>query len=123
MQTKAKMEAWLSEIGLLSTPRHELVVKLRLQILALDPGVTQEIKYGGLLFTCGRPFCGIFSYSQHVSLEFGDGSALIDKHHILEGRGQQRRHIKLRSQDDLAAKQVAYFLAQALQIAQSAALP
>ena len=52
-----------------------------------------------------KPFCGIFSYAKHVSLEFGAGASLPDKLKVLEGEGKLRRHIKLSSAQDIAEKQ------------------
>ena len=105
----------LDDIRLVDPNKYELVQSLRRMILALAPGVTEEVKYGGILFSVEQPFCGVFSYAKHVSLEFGEGASLPDKHNVLEGAGRLRRHIKLGAYQDIADKQVADYLNLALQ--------
>jgi hypothetical protein len=51
----------LEDIRLLDQARFELVQPLREIILGLAPSVSEEVKYGGILFSAGQPFCGIFS--------------------------------------------------------------
>lgn len=103
----------LEDIRRLSEERFALVQALRQLVLDLDPGVTEEVKYGGLLFSSAKPFCGVFAYTKHVSLEFGDGASLPDVHKVLEGGGKLRRHIKLLGVQDLSAKHVPQYLALA----------
>ncbi|MBU1426658.1 MAG: DUF1801 domain-containing protein [Gammaproteobacteria bacterium] len=99
----------LEDIRLLSEDRFKLVQSLRKLILGLE-GISEEVKYGGILFAEGKPFCGIFSYANHVSLEFGAGAALPDKHKVLEGEGKLRRHIKLTAIRDIESKHVREYL-------------
>lgn len=99
----------LEDIRLLSEERYKLVLSLRKLILGLE-GISEEVKYGGILFAADKPFCGIFSYAKHVSLEFGAGAALPDKHKVLEGDGKLRRHIKLASIQDVESKHVRDYL-------------
>ena len=108
----------LEDIRLLDQTRFEIVQSLRAMILGLAPSITEEVKYGGILFSDGKPFCGVFSYSRHVSLEFGAGASLTDPHSVLEGAGKLRRHIKLESVQDIDGKHVRAYLA----IAHEAAL-
>jgi hypothetical protein len=62
---------------------------LREDVLGLDDSISEELQYGGILFAVGnKAFCGIFSYSRHVSLEFGEGALLPDKYKVLEGEGK-----------------------------------
>jgi hypothetical protein len=104
----------LEDIRLLDQGRFELVQALRALILGLSPSVTEEVKYGGFLFSAGKSFCGVFSYAKHVSVEFSAGAALPDKFKVLEGEGKFRRHIKLAGLDEVAAKHVSEYLALAL---------
>lgn len=112
--TDHRVSQLLDDIRLLDEQRHQLVLALRQAVLDLDPAITEEVKYGGVLFSAAKPFCGIFSYSKHVSLEFGDGAALPDPHGVLEGEGKLRRHIKLFSVQDISKKQVREYLGLAL---------
>lgn len=104
----------LEDIRLLDPERFQLVQALREIILGLDSTITEEVKYGGLLFSAEKPFCGIFSYTKHVSLEFGAGASLPDKFKVLEGEGKLRRHIKISSAQDISGKYVNEYLALAL---------
>jgi hypothetical protein len=105
----------LEDIRALDEDRHALVQALRKHILDLGPSVSEEVKYGGLLFSAGTPFCGVFAYAKHVSLEFGAGASLPDPHQVLEGAGKLRRHIKLTTLRDISDKRVQAYLALALQ--------
>jgi hypothetical protein len=114
MMPTDRVSQFLQDLRLLDPDRHELVQTLRAMVLGLSPAVTEEIKYGGILFSAGQPFCGVFSYAKPVSLEFGAGAALPDEYRVLEGAGKLRRHIKMSCSSDIAAKHVAEYLALAL---------
>ena len=103
--------------------RHDLVTRIRNLVLGVDDRITEEIKYGGILFSAGAPFCGLFSYARHVSLEFSRGAELDDPHGVLEGDGKKRRHIKLVGQPDLFQKNLRDYVSQAFQRCQPAARP
>lgn len=109
----------LEDIRLLSEDRFKLVQSLRKLVLGLE-GISEEVKYGGILFAEGKPFCGIFSYAKHVSLEFSEGASLPDKHKVLEGDGKLRRHIKLFSIQDIESKHVRDYLVLARKAAAKA---
>lgn len=118
--TTDRVATLLEDIRLVDEQRFRLVQALREAVLGLDPCVSEQVKYGGLLFSAGQPFCGVFSYARHVSLEFGDGAALPDKHQVLEGQGKLRRHIKLATMQDLSARHVQEYLGLAFQAAKKA---
>lgn len=109
----------LADISLLDPGRCALVQALREIILGLDACITEEVKYGGFLFSVGKPFCGVFCYAKHVSLEFSEGATLADHFNVLAGDGKWRRHIKLSSTADIAGKHVRDYLALALKLAKS----
>ncbi|MDD2988233.1 MAG: DUF1801 domain-containing protein [Zoogloea sp.] len=100
----------LDDIRHLDAGHFELVQALRETILGLDPSISEEVKYGGFLFSSGKPFCGVFSYAKHVSLEFGEGASLPDAFQVLEGADKFRRHIKLLSVEDIRSKHVRDYL-------------
>lgn len=108
----------LEDIRSLSDDRYQLVQTVRKLALGLDASISEEVKYGGILFAAGKPFCGIFSYSNHVSLEFSEGASLLDKYKVLEGNGKLRRHIKLTTLQDVEGKHVQQYLV----LAQKAAI-
>jgi hypothetical protein len=57
---------------------------------------------------------GVYAYKDHVPVEFSNDATFSDAANQLEGKGILRRHLKLHSLPDIAAKDVAGFLAQAL---------
>ncbi|RZJ11828.1 MAG: DUF1801 domain-containing protein [Acidovorax sp.] len=116
----ARVKKLLEDLRALDASRYALVLAVRDKVLGLDPSVTEEVKYGGLLFSAGKAFCGVFAYTKHVSLEFGDGAALPDPHGVLEGNGKLRRHIKLVVLEDLQTRHVPDYLKVAYQHATKA---
>lgn len=116
MATKT-VQALLEDIRLLGDEQHALVESVRALVGKTVPSVSEEVKYGGILFTSGVQFCGVFAYKQHVSVEFGSGAKIPDTLGYLEGSGKGRRHIKLRSATDIKAKSLANYLLLALKAA------
>jgi hypothetical protein len=108
--TNDRISKLLEDIRLLDPERFEFVQALRKIIRGLDSSISEEVKYGGFLFSAEKPFCGIFSYAKHVSLEFSEGASLPDKFKVLEGEGKFRRHIKLASAQDITGKHVREYL-------------
>jgi len=104
----------LEDIRFLDQARFELVLSLREIILGMTPSITEEVKYGGILFSAEKPFCGVFSYAKHVSLEFSAGASFPDEFKVLEGEGKFRRHIKLSSLQDISEKHIREYLLLAL---------
>jgi len=96
----------------------EIIERLKAAILTVEPGAAFVEKYGGLVVesVAGQPksqFCGIFAYTDHVSLEFTHGAQLNDPDRILEGSGKHRRHIKINRLSDIQEKRCEAFLSQA----------
>lgn len=84
----------------------------------LAPDAHYVTKYGGEVFSPypgdDRSFVGgIFVYQNHMSLEFSSGASFDDPKGQLEGRGKMRRHLKLRSLEDVETKNARSFLRQA----------
>ncbi|WP_028455853.1 DUF1801 domain-containing protein [Chitinilyticum litopenaei] len=109
------VQTLLEDLRLVSEERYVLVQAVRDLVRATLPDISEEVKYGGILFaSSGQPFGGVFAYSQHVSVEFGAGALIDDQFGLLEGSGKGRRHLKLRGIDDIAAKKLAAYLPLAL---------
>lgn len=104
----------LADIAQVQAAHHEIMQSVRKSILKLGSDVREEVKYGGILFSCAQPFCGLFAYTQHVTLELGEGAHLPDDFQVLEGKGKHRRHIKLLSPADIESKHVEHYLALAV---------
>ena len=78
-------------------------------------------KYGGEVLAhdpdSDKKFVGgIYVYKDHVSLEFSQGASFDDPDARLEGKGKNRRHLKLMTVEDVMGKGAEEFLKQALGI-------
>ena len=111
------VQTLLEDIRLVSETNHETVEAVRSLVKKTCKPCVEEVKYGGILFTCGVQFCGVFAYKEHVSVEFGHGASIRDELGHLEGAGKGRRHLKLRSVQDIQGKKVALYLPLALKAA------
>lgn len=114
------VEQFLNDLQLADPERYEWVRLIRQAIYALAPDVSERVMYGGLMFSAPTPFCGVFAYSEHVSLEFVNGCELDDPHGVLEGKGKLRRHIKIRAAAEIAAKHLSEYLEQAYALSRRA---
>lgn len=103
---------WLKELKAHSKEKYEIVSALR-DLILKDKPTTEEIKYGGLLYSNDKPYTGIFVYTNHVTLEFSDGASLKDPKQMLQGTGKYRRNIKFTSVEDIDQKAVRTLLKQA----------
>lgn len=111
------VQALLHDLRLGSPQWLALVEALRERVLSTCPTASETVKYGGILFSQAQPFCGIYTYREHVTLEFSQGYRLHDPQRWLEGGGKLRRHRKVRTLDEAQDPRLADFLAQAWQLA------
>ncbi len=116
MATKS-VQSLVEDIRLVSEKNYEIVEAVRAMVKKTMKGTTEEVKYGGILFSSGVQFCGVFAYKEHVSVEFGSGAKIKDDLGHLEGSGKGRRHLKFTSLADIKSK----MLAQYIPLAQRAA--
>lgn len=110
----AKVERFLQDLQLTHADLRDVVEAVRATVRAVAPDATEKMMYGGILFSAPRQFCGVFAYSAHVSVEFGQGAEMKDTHGMLEGSGRFRRHIKLQNTNEISSKQLKDYIAQAL---------
>lgn len=112
-------------------PYDREIQKLALQLRALvleemapcheniyDAYSAVAIGYG----TSDRLRDGIFHiavYSQHVNLGFNDGATLDDPRGILQGKGNQIRHITIKTTDELERPEIRAYVRRALKKALS----
>ena len=89
---------------------YEIANSVHTKIGQLADTVSEEAKYGGILFAAPEPFCGIFVYKQHVTMEFGHGAEMADPHSLLEGKGKRHRHLKLHTLEDVENKHLVDYL-------------
>lgn len=114
------VERLVEDIRLADITLYEVVQDVRRTVKRVKPSATEIVKYGGIMFQLDEPFCGVYVYHEHVSVEFGQGHRLDDAHGVLEGSGKYRRHIKLKSPDDVAGRHVADYVKQSLAFAKEA---
>lgn len=108
--TTDRIDRLLEDIRYQSNAHYDMVQQVRTLAMATGEDVTEEVKYGGLLFSVQTHFAGVFAYARHISVELSEGATLPDPHRVLEGGGKHRRHIKLHTMDDIEEKQVADYL-------------
>lgn len=110
----SKVQRFLQDLQLTHPDLHAVVQAVRATVREVAPAASEKMMYGGILFSAPAQFCGVFAYSAHVTMEFGQGAELDDPHRVLEGKGKFRRHIKLQSITDIASKHLKDYVAQAL---------
>jgi hypothetical protein len=114
------VESLVEDIRLLSELNYEIVEAVRTLVKKTFKSTSEEVKYGGILFSSGVQFCGVFAYREHVSVEFGSGAKIEDEIGLLEGSGKGRRHLKLMTVADLKGKELAEYLSLAHRAASGA---
>ena len=105
-----KVERLLRDLQFTHPDQYELVQAVRRTIYSAVPSASERVMYGGFMFSDTAPFCGVFAYAKHVSVEFGRGCDLEDAHGVLEGSGKLRRHIKLSALTDITTKFLASYV-------------
>jgi hypothetical protein len=119
MATKS-VQSLVEDIRLLSETNYEIVEAVRTLVKKTFEPISEEVKYGGILFSSGVQFCGVFAYKEHVSVEFGNGAKIKDDIGHLEGSGKGRRHLKFKSVAELKDKRLAEYLSLAHRAASGA---
>jgi hypothetical protein len=113
------VEDLLQDIRLLGEEQFQIVEAVRSLVARAISPLTEEVKYGGIMFSSGVSFCGVFAYKGHVSVEFGSGARIRDEHGFLEGGGKGRRHVKLERVEDVTVKKLEEYLPLALRASRS----
>jgi len=116
MSTKSldtKVQIFLNDLERAKSEQFTIARELRAMVFEHYPDVAERMMYGGIMFSLGEDFGGVFAYKQHISFEFSKGYQMQDPEKRLEGKGKLRRHLKIRSLTDIEAKKLAFFVAQA----------
>jgi Domain of unknown function (DU1801) len=116
--TKKSVQTLLEDIRLVSEQNYVIVEAVRALVQETFATSTEEVKYGGILFTAGVQFGGVFAYTAHVTVEFGSGALISDTFGFLEGAGKGRRHVKLRAFSDIKGKKLGEYLLLAVRAAE-----
>ena len=110
-----RVNAFLDDLQATSPEKLDCFVAVQAVFHRTSDELVEGIKYGGLVFyRQGELIAGIFPYKQHLSVEFSNGVRFTDSDGLLEGKGKYRRHLKIRSKQDIDTKQVAEFAAQSV---------
>ena len=116
--TNKSVQALLEDIRLVSEQSYQLVEAVRALVKNTFESTSEEVKYGGILFTSGFQFGGVFAYKAHVTFEFVNGAKINDPFGFLEGTGKGRRHVKLMPLAQIRDKKLTHYLSLALQATQ-----
>ena len=116
LSNNKKVQEYLLDLQQTSEEKFQLTLTIRQCFFECNQALSEEIKYGGLVFTLSEELVGgIFSYKKHLSIEFSHGATFDDQHAVLEGKGKFRRHIKIFNHADIDDKKVSYYVSQAAQ--------
>lgn len=109
-----RVNDFLADTQLTSPTQFEMVTSIRELFLSANSGLVDDIKYGGIVFNLsGTLIGGIYTYKEHISIEFSNGASFTDPDSILEGKGKKRRHLKIMTNKDISQKNAASFIEQA----------
>lgn len=80
------------------------------------PGAQLQIKWGQPVFSAGGPLGFMRPAKAHVTIGFWRGAELDDPSGVLEGDGTRMKHLKLKEEDAVDAKQIATWVKQAMEL-------
>ncbi|PKM42245.1 MAG: hypothetical protein CVV05_19090 [Gammaproteobacteria bacterium HGW-Gammaproteobacteria-1] len=116
MSDQDKLARLIDDLSQTRPAMYAIAERARRTIHAAVPDTTERVMYGGFMFAAPQDFCGVFVYAQHVSVEFGAGAELDDPLGVLEGKGKFRRHIKLRTVEDIKARHLRDYVLRASEL-------
>ncbi len=108
------VKIFLEEIQMIDTEKFKILIQLRELVFSIFPESNERIMYGGIMFSLENDYGGLFLRKNHISLEFTQGVFFKDPNKILEGNGKLRRHLKIRTINDITDKKVVFYIKQAL---------
>ena len=112
-----RVDRFICDIRSVNPEQGEILEMIRALFNPAARRLSEEIKYGGLVFVeSGTLIGGLFPYKNHVSIEFSKGVDLLDPTGYLEGKGKSRRHLKIRRRQDIGAKNAAGYIDQAVNL-------
>lgn len=110
-----KINKFMDDLQFMSPEKLVIVRSIREIFFDANKELTEDIKYGGLVFNLSNALIGgIFPYKKHISIEFSNGAEFPDPFELLEGKGKKRRHLKIVEKQDVDAKKVEMFVAEAV---------
>jgi len=96
-------------------PKNRTLIRaLRAFVKRTAPELVEAVKWGNGCWVNGKaPVAYVYSDTDHVQFGFFRGSSLKDPQHLLQGKGQYVRHVKVRKVADIDEKAFGALLRQA----------
>lgn len=111
-----QVQTFLESIMMFDDEKYKMLQNLRKIVFRNYKKADERIMYGGIMFSLGEDFGGLFVRKAHISFEFINGVMMNDPEKHLEGTGKARRHLKIKSLADIKDKEVDFFVKQALHV-------
>ncbi len=110
-----KVQKFFDQIIMMDSDKYESLNAMREIVFKTYPKTDERMMYGGIMFSLdSEDFGGLFVRKNHISFEFGKGFIMNDPKKLLEGSGKFRRHLKIKSKEDVGNKDVDFFVKQAV---------
>lgn len=109
------------KIAALGDWRGEVLAKLRAVILSADPGVIEEWKWEGPVWSCAGIICTGETYKKAVKMTFAKGASLEDPAGLFNSslEGNTRRAIDVHEGDNINEKALKALIKAAVKFNQS----
>jgi len=108
-----EVQKFLDDLEEFDTKNSGIMQHLRKIVFTQYSRVSERMMYGGIMFSLGEDFGGIFVRKNHISFEFSHGVFFKDPNNILEGTGVLYRHLKIKTLEDVEDMNVVFFVGQA----------
>jgi len=96
----------------LDSPVKEIVIELRAIVCKSSKHLQEAIKWNVPTYSINSNICSIMAHKTHVNLQIFHGAHIQDVD-LLEGTGNDMRHIKFSTIEDIDNEQIKKILAQA----------
>ena len=115
MMGEPRVEQFMADIQAATPQWYEIASAVRKAFREHESVVTEDIKYGGVVFLLDQVLIGgVYFYKNHCSLEISNGAELKNPDGFLEGNGKFRRHIKMTTLADINNKNVSDYIQQSI---------
>ena len=115
VSAQLRISEFINDVQSVAPEQAEIIELIRELFNKASQVLSEEIKYGGLVFLkSGSLIGGIFPYKNHISIEFSNGADFSDPQELLEGKGKRRRHLKIHTCQDIDLKNAILFIEQSL---------
>ena len=106
-----RISEFINDVKSVAPEQAEIIESVRGLFNKASQALSEEIKYGGLVFLkSGSLIGGIFPYKNHISIEFSNGADFSDPQALLEGKGKRRRHLKIHNFQEIGLKNTIFFI-------------